>query len=38
MGKQNLTAGCSDDLIQATNLAYKYILQLGLDDKNLITK
>ena len=37
LGKDLLTAGCSNDLQQATNLAYQYVFKLGMSEINLIT-
>ncbi|CAD8190348.1 unnamed protein product [Paramecium octaurelia] len=33
LGKDDITSGCSNDLAKATDLAYMFVKQLGMDDK-----
>ncbi|CAD8146141.1 unnamed protein product [Paramecium octaurelia] len=36
LGKDEITSGCSQDLAQATNLAYQYVKQLGMNENSLL--
>ncbi|CAD8145239.1 unnamed protein product [Paramecium pentaurelia] len=36
LGKDEITSGCSQDLAQATNLAYQYVKQLGMNENSFL--
>ncbi|CAK68850.1 unnamed protein product (macronuclear) [Paramecium tetraurelia] len=36
LGRDEITSGCSQDLAQATTLAYQYVKQLGMNENSLL--